>query len=87
MLKYPKQETVNCNWKGQKQASFRSFSVVFPVTSALYTVTVSYRPLFKNQVPADCYLYTRRLKQKIKIRISLLYSRCNDRKINTIIIF
>ena len=38
------------------------------------TVTVSHCSLYMNQVPGDCYLYSRRIKQKF---IFILYFYCS----------
>jgi hypothetical protein len=51
------------------------------VTSVLLsTVTVS--PLYMNQVPGDCYLYTRQIKQNF-ICAPLLYRKFNDSRIKS----
>jgi hypothetical protein len=43
-------------FKEQKQVSFQSSSRC-PLSPPCYTVTDSYRSLYMNQVPGDCYLH------------------------------
>lgn len=47
----------------ENQLSLISFLKVPSVTSAKYSVNVSYHSLLMSLVPSDCYMLTRRIKQ------------------------